>query len=150
MARTLAGFCAVMQVTAVVPMHAERRRTGFQVRLAGIRAAAAVRIRRSSGSATGIVRCLLDILQAYGAFSRPLSGSVKRATPVAVFLRTWLTVQSLNFELSICVTPYCDSWTKTKSHEVLTEIGVLLELKGENPFKTRAYGNGARALEAPQ
>ena len=31
--------------------------------------------------------------------------------------------------------------------EVLKEIGVLLELKGENPFKTRAYINGARTLE---
>ena len=30
---------------------------------------------------------------------------------------------------------------------VLAEIGVLLELKGENPFKTRAYANAARALE---
>ena len=27
------------------------------------------------------------------------------------------------------------------------EIGVLLELKGENPFKTRAYGNAARTIE---
>jgi len=32
--------------------------------------------------------------------------------------------------------------------EILQEIGVLLELKGENPFKTRAYVNGARALES--
>lgn len=31
--------------------------------------------------------------------------------------------------------------------EVLSEIGTLLELKGENPFKTRAYANAARALE---
>ena len=31
--------------------------------------------------------------------------------------------------------------------EVLKEIGILLELKGENPFKTRAYVNGARTLE---
>jgi DNA polymerase (family 10) len=31
---------------------------------------------------------------------------------------------------------------------ILVEIGVLLELKGENPFKTRAYANAARALEA--
>ncbi len=31
--------------------------------------------------------------------------------------------------------------------EVLAEIGVLLELKGENPFKTRAYANAARTLE---
>ncbi len=30
---------------------------------------------------------------------------------------------------------------------VLTEIGTLLELKGENPFKTRAYVNAARMLE---
>lgn len=30
---------------------------------------------------------------------------------------------------------------------VLLEIGTLLELKGENPFKTRAYQNGARVLE---
>src|SRR5882762_6982199 len=31
--------------------------------------------------------------------------------------------------------------------EVLNEIGTLLELKGENPFKTRAYANAARTLE---
>ncbi len=30
---------------------------------------------------------------------------------------------------------------------ILEEIGVLLELKGENPFKVRAYYNGARILE---
>ncbi|MBI3415822.1 MAG: histidinol-phosphatase [Verrucomicrobia bacterium] len=30
---------------------------------------------------------------------------------------------------------------------VLAEIGTLLELKGENPFKTRAYVNAARTLE---
>jgi hypothetical protein len=30
---------------------------------------------------------------------------------------------------------------------VMTEIGTLLELKGENPFKTRAYHNAARTLE---
>lgn len=30
---------------------------------------------------------------------------------------------------------------------VLEEIAVLLELKGENPFKIRAYQNGARALD---
>ena len=29
---------------------------------------------------------------------------------------------------------------------VLEEIAVLLELKGENPFKTRAYINGARVI----
>jgi DNA polymerase (family X) len=31
---------------------------------------------------------------------------------------------------------------------ILVEIGVLLELKGENPFKTRAYVNAARAMES--
>lgn len=36
---------------------------------------------------------------------------------------------------------------KEKVADVLIEIGVLLELKGENPFKTRAYANAARALE---
>ena len=30
---------------------------------------------------------------------------------------------------------------------ILVEIGTLLELKGENPFKSRAYVNGARTLE---
>src|SRR6185295_12401881 len=35
-----------------------------------------------------------------------------------------------------------------KVAEVLVEIGTLLELKGENPFKTRAYLNGARVIEA--
>lgn len=30
--------------------------------------------------------------------------------------------------------------------DILDEIGTLLELKGENPFKTRAYGNAARTL----
>ena len=36
---------------------------------------------------------------------------------------------------------------KEQVANILVEIGVLLELKGENPFKTRAYANGARALE---
>ncbi len=36
---------------------------------------------------------------------------------------------------------------KAKIAEILVEIGVLLELKGENPFKTRAYSNAARVLE---
>jgi DNA polymerase (family 10) len=37
---------------------------------------------------------------------------------------------------------------KEQVAEVLTSIGVLLELKGENPFKTRAYQSAARALES--
>jgi len=36
---------------------------------------------------------------------------------------------------------------KEKVAEILVEIGTLLELKGENPFKTRAYTNGARTIE---
>jgi DNA polymerase (family 10) len=36
---------------------------------------------------------------------------------------------------------------KSKVSEILDEIGTLLELKGENPFKCRAYHNAARAIE---
>src|SRR6266576_4957035 len=36
---------------------------------------------------------------------------------------------------------------KNRVAGILTEIGTMLELKGENPFKTRAYENAARALE---
>jgi DNA polymerase (family 10) len=39
------------------------------------------------------------------------------------------------------------SMDKDRVAEILLEIGVLLELKGENSFKTRAYGAAARALE---
>lgn len=38
--------------------------------------------------------------------------------------------------------------TKNEIADVLSEIATLLELKGENPFKVRAYQMGARALEA--
>jgi DNA polymerase (family 10) len=37
---------------------------------------------------------------------------------------------------------------KEQVAEILSEIGVLLEIKGENPFKTRAYVNAARTIEA--
>lgn len=37
--------------------------------------------------------------------------------------------------------------TKSEIVEVLESIATLLELKGENPFKIRAYQNGARTLE---
>ena len=37
---------------------------------------------------------------------------------------------------------------KDRVAEILVEIGVLLELKGENPFKTRAYANAARVMES--
>ena len=36
---------------------------------------------------------------------------------------------------------------KDKVADLLVEIGTLLELKGENPFKTRAYANAARTLQ---
>lgn len=37
---------------------------------------------------------------------------------------------------------------KSQIAEILSDIGTLLELKGEVVFKTRAYANAARALEA--
>ena len=37
---------------------------------------------------------------------------------------------------------------KERVAEILLEIGTLLELQGENPFKTRAYQNAARTLES--
>ena len=36
---------------------------------------------------------------------------------------------------------------KKKISRILEEIGLMLELKGENPFKVRAYVNGARIIE---
>jgi DNA polymerase (family 10) len=36
---------------------------------------------------------------------------------------------------------------KDRVAEILVEVGTLLELKGENPFKTRAYANAARMIE---
>ncbi len=36
---------------------------------------------------------------------------------------------------------------KDQVAEILVDIGMLLELKGENPFKTRAYANAARTIE---
>jgi DNA polymerase (family 10) len=38
--------------------------------------------------------------------------------------------------------------TKPEIAAVLTEIGTLMELKGENPFKIRAYQAGARIVES--
>src|SRR5215471_8726206 len=37
--------------------------------------------------------------------------------------------------------------SKDEVAEILVNIGTLLELKGENPFKTRAYHNAARTIE---
>jgi len=41
---------------------------------------------------------------------------------------------------------YNQRMDKERVAEILLEIGTLLELKGENPFKTRAYQNGARII----
>ena len=38
--------------------------------------------------------------------------------------------------------------TKDEIADILTDIATLLELKGENPFKSRAYVNAARSLKA--
>ena len=37
--------------------------------------------------------------------------------------------------------------TKEEIAGILEQIATLLELKGENPFKVRAYTNAARAIE---
>jgi len=37
---------------------------------------------------------------------------------------------------------------KKEVAQVLEEIGTILDLKGENPFKVRAYYNGARIVES--
>ena len=37
-------------------------------------------------------------------------------------------------------------WTRGEVARVLQEIGLLLQIKGENPFKIRAYERGARAI----
>ena len=37
---------------------------------------------------------------------------------------------------------------KDEIADILKEIGVFLELKGENPFMTRAYHFGARSVES--
>ncbi len=50
----------------------------------------------------------------------------------------------------ILVKVYKMGWISVDKHsvaKVLKEIGLLLELKGENPFKTKAYYNGARTIE---
>ena len=52
---------------------------------------------------------------------------------------------------ALALVPQGDSHTllmeKKRVSAILNEIGMLLELKGENPFKCRAYGNAARVIE---
>ncbi len=38
--------------------------------------------------------------------------------------------------------------TREAAAEILNRIALLLELKGENPFKTRAYKMGAEIVES--
>jgi DNA polymerase (family 10) len=42
---------------------------------------------------------------------------------------------------------YLSGVNKDQVAEILSEIAMLLELKGENPFKSRAYSNGARTVQ---
>src|SRR5207247_9914367 len=57
-----------------------------------------------------------------------------------------------NYDKStLCSKPFYRSMNfmnKDQIAEILIEIGVLLELKGENPFKSRAYAAAARSLES--
>src|SRR5882672_6671464 len=73
------------------------------------------------------------------AFPRA-NGSKIVPVPYAI----WMRVSSLETEANLLILPRMD---KERVAEILVEIGTLLELKGENPFKTRAYGNAARTLE---
>ena len=43
--------------------------------------------------------------------------------------------------------PYLSGMTKDEAASALREIGTILELQGENPFKCRAYHAAARTLE---
>lgn len=43
---------------------------------------------------------------------------------------------------------YLRTVNKEQVAKVLTDIATLLDLKGENPFKSRAYANAARAVES--
>ena len=38
--------------------------------------------------------------------------------------------------------------TKDQIVDILEDIALLLEIKGDNPFKIRAYQNGARTLDS--
>src|SRR5207247_1189239 len=43
--------------------------------------------------------------------------------------------------------PRATHMDKDQVAAILDEIGTLLEIQGENPFRTRAYHNAARAIE---
>src|SRR5208282_2328911 len=49
--------------------------------------------------------------------------------------------------LSLPIPAYCYTMNKEQVAQILSETATLLDLKGENPFKSRAYANAARAIE---
>lgn len=55
---------------------------------------------------------------------------------------------SLLFRVFPAADDYFTPVNKTEIAAILTDIGTLLELKGENPFKIRAYQAGARVVES--
>ena len=62
--------------------------------------------------------------------------------------RTEKVMDQLRFDLDTrCSTIHILPMDKDEVAEILVNIATLLELKGENPFKSRAYLNAARALE---
>src|SRR5947199_10822951 len=73
------------------------------------------------------------------------SSNIQRRTPNAEVRED--LAPTLNFAVSARQIHSC-GMDKDRVAEILMEIGTLLELKGENPFKTRAYENAARALES--
>lgn len=67
-----------------------------------------------------------------------------RAAPVRPARRP-LRVPTKRRNLCVCKPKrYLALMEKQQVADVLNEIAVLLELKGENPFKSRAYVNAAR------
>src|SRR5438132_91369 len=50
-------------------------------------------------------------------------------------------------QVDLCVVSVSLRMTKDEIADILNDIALLLDLKGENNFKVRAYQNAARALE---
>src|ERR1051325_10086215 len=62
-------------------------------------------------------------------------------------VRTHFFHSQVSTFLRFCPGLLCSEMDKDRVAEILVSIGTLLELKGENPFKTRAYSNAARTIE---
>src|SRR4051794_25812830 len=127
MAEMELGLWAVMQVTTVVPCTPKEA----NVFRSACTPAPPPLSEPAIVSATGCPRCV-DISILLRA-SQPFR-SISRFLP-----------QKESFLCSML--SYFHSMNKDQVAELLVEIGILLELKGENPFKSRAYANAARALE---